>query len=159
MTDNAWSGWKVVILGLYVITLLVLWNVLMTLCNVGLVSLPIDEFGYDLSNFPTRQSLVNFLSTDTTDENPYTDDYDCKQYATDLKKNARSSGYRIRVYAIVGDKQLGEYKSLMERYFGITSSGPGFGHVVCKAYIVDEGLWVMIEPQGDEILNCTIGDR
>ncbi len=159
ITDNVWSGWKVFILSLYIIIILVSWNLLMTLCNIGLVSLPIDEFGYDLSNFPTRQSLVTFLSTDTTDENPYTKDYDCKEYAADLKKNARSLGYRIRVYPIVGDEQMTEYKSLMEQHFNVTSSGPGFGHVVCKAYIMDEGLWVTIEPQGDEILNCTIGGR
>jgi len=160
MTDNTWSGWKIITLGFYIIAILALWNLLMTLCNVGLVSLPIHEFGYDLSNFPTRQSLVYFLSTDTTDENPYTDDYDCTEYATDLKKNARNLGYRIRVYAIVGERQLGEYTALLEQYLNTsmdTDSG-GLGHTLCKAFIMDEDLWVTIEPQGDLILNCTIGD-
>ena len=159
MTDNVWSGWKVFAGCLYIAMIVVMWNTLIVFCDFGFVGVPTDEFGRDLSNFPTRQALVNFLSIDTTNENPFTEDYDCTGYALDLKKNARSSGYRVRVYAIIGDRQLAEYNTLLEQHFRTSldmgSGGPG--HALCKAYIVDEGLWVTIEPQGDLILNCTIG--
>jgi len=160
MTGGVRSDWRLVALGLKVLTVIVLWNCLLSLCDLGFVSLPIDELGQDLLNFPTRQALVNFLSIDTTNENPYTDDYDCTEYAVDLKENARSLGYRVRTYAILGDKQLAEYNALLRQYFNtFLNEGSGIGHVLCKAYIVDEGLWVTIEPQGDLILNCTVGGR
>ena len=149
MIDNVLSG-------LRVITILSCCYLFAALCDIGIINFPMDEFGKDLSNFPTRQTLVDFLITDTTDENPSTEDYDCKNYATDLKRNARNLGYRIRVYPVLGE-QLTEYEAQMEQYFNVISSGSGFGHAVCKAYIVDEDLWVTIEPQGDWILNRTIG--
>ncbi len=160
MTDNVSLGLRAFMGCVYITAIVIAWNTLIGLCDLGFVTLPIDEFGQDLSNFPTRQALVNFLSIDTTDENPYTDDYDCTEYAVDLKENARSLGYRVRTYAILGDKQLAEYNALLRQYFNtFLNEGPGIGHVLCKAYIVDEGLWVTIEPQGDLILNCTIGGR
>lgn len=127
-------------------------------CSFGFIDLPVDELGQDLLNFPTRQTLVDFLIIDTTDENPFSTHYDCKDYATDLKRNARNLGYRIRIYPVIG-KQLDVYEALMKQYFNRTSSSSELGHVVCKAYIVDEERWVTIEPQGDWILNCTIQTR
>lgn len=140
-------GIFIAIVGVYVFSLL---------CSVGFIDLPMDELGCDLSDFPTRQILMKFLITDTTNENPTTEDYDCKDYAADLKKNARNLGYRIRIYIVLG-KQLAEYEALMKQHFNVIISGPGLGHAVCKAYLVDEELWVTIEPQGDWVLNCTIG--
>jgi len=147
---------KMLLLGLGIFTVLLGCSLFSFFCSFGFIDFPMDELGRDLSDFPTRQILMNFLITDTTNENPPTEDYDCKDYATDLKKNARNLGYRIRIYPVLGE-QLAEYKALMEQHFNVTSSGPGFGHAVCKAYLVAEELWVTIEPQGDWVLNCTIG--
>ncbi len=158
MTDNGRVGWKILSGALSIIVVVIFWNFLILLCDLGYTH--VDELGHELSNFPTRQVLVHFLITDITDENPYTENYDCVEYAADLRKNARSLGYRVRAYPIVGDKQLAEYNILLHQYFGtpLDMESRGFGHILCKAYIVDEDLWVTIEPQGDLILNCTIGD-
>lgn len=156
--NNVWVGWRILIWSLVVTLTLMSCYAVVFFSHFGFIPFPMDEFGKDLSSFPTRQPLVDFLINDTTNENSFTKDYNCKNYATDLKRNARNLGYRIRIYPVIGER-LVEYEALLERYFNVTGSGPGPGHVVCKAYIVDEDLWVTIEPQGDLILNCTIGGR
>lgn len=144
----------------FIISMITIVSCFVILCNLGAINLPIDEVGHDLIDFPNRSVLISFLIDDATDENKHVKyTYDCKGYAIDLKKGARSQGYRIRAYTIFGSEQMDEYSRLIYDNFRYSLAGVGKGHVLCKAYIVDEDLWVTIEPQHDLILNCTIGDR
>ena len=157
MKDRISPELKLILCGFSILVTVVMWDTVISLSNYG-VGFPIDEFGQNLVNFPNRQVLINFLDADTTDQNPYTNKYDCTEFSMDLKKNARDLGYRVRCYVIIGDKGLSQYNILLQQYFNtsLDMESGGSGHVLCKAYIDDEDLWVTIEPQGDLILNCTI---
>lgn len=159
MTSTSSHLVKVIMVITWLLSIMVIYGSLVILAEIGFVDIPFDQLGKNLVNYPTRSVLISFLVNDTTNENLYNQSYDCKDYAVDLKNNAEDLGYRIRPYTISGENLMGEYNTLLLKYYNVSMTGPGIGHVVCKAYIMDEGLWVTIEPQGDLILNCTIGGR
>ncbi len=91
--------------------------------------------GYTIRD-PTYQEMIDFISSDTTDQIEYTEDYVCYDFAEDLKNNAFFEGYRCAfVYVTFPDSDHG---------------------MVCFD-TVDRGL-IFIEPQFDKILTPVVGE-
>ena len=134
-----------------VFTIIGIFSYLFTITSLFI---PIEEWGYvgRLSNFQTRQDLEDFLFYDTTDRNQYTINFDCSDFAMQLQKNAYESGYRVRLYTLDSKAEQEKYNSSLKEIGYWVEYAPT-GHLICKAYIIDENVWVLIEPQGDLILN------
>lgn len=91
--------------------------------------------GYDIRD-PTYNEVLEFISSDKTDENEYDPgSYTCINFAADVKNNAFYKGYRCGyVYILFPDS----------------------GHAIVCFNTVDRGL-VFIEPQSDDVVNLVIG--
>jgi hypothetical protein len=85
---------------------------------------------------PTAQEMIDFISSDTTDQNEYTEDYICFDYAAEVKNNAFLEGYRCAFVYV---------------------SFPNSDHGMVCFDTVDQGL-IFIEPQDDRILPVIVGE-
>ena len=79
-----------------------------------------------LCDFNKREDLIMFLSTDSTNTMEYTTSFNCEDFSRTLIQEAKKSGYRLYYYST-------------------------FDHALCKAYLIKENKWVIVEPQTDEI--------
>ncbi len=92
-------------------------------------TLTITADGYVLKN-PSMEEVYDFIKTDKTDENVGTDEYVCRHFAVDFKKNAFDAGYFCYwVYILFQDG----------------------AHSIVAFDTTDRGL-VYIEPQNDDIV-------
>jgi len=91
--------------------------------------------GYTIRD-PTYQEMIDFITSDKTDQNDYSSAYFCFDYAAEVKNNAFLEGYRC---AFV--------------YVNFPNSDHG---MVCFD-TVDRGL-IFIEPQDDRILPVIVGE-
>ena len=97
-----------------------------------------------LRNFQTRQELISFLSSDGTDRLTWAEDFTCDDFTRVLILHAKEKGYRLNRHEVTNPNILWPNE---EFYW----EGDG-GHALCKAYIENEDLWVVIEPQNDSLL-------
>ena len=86
---------------------------------------------------PTYAEALDFIFSDQTDKNDYSDDYICMNYASDFKKNAYEAGFRAGCV----------YIAFPERYH----------HGIACFNTVDNGL-IFVETQTDEIVTLAIGE-
>jgi len=86
---------------------------------------------------PTYAEALEFIISDQTDKNDYTDNYICMNYVADFKKNAFDAGFRAGCV----------YIAFPER----------FHHGISCFNTIDSGL-IFIEPQTDEIVTLKIGE-
>ena len=87
------------------------------------------ENSENVSGNRTIQEVLNFLNNDTTNDNEYTEDYDCKHFSCDLIRNAMKEGFKCGYVSI--------------RY----GCPPGHGIVV---FDTDSGF-LFVDPQADDI--------
>ena len=99
------------------------------------VVLTIHPAGYILRN-PSMQEVYDFLADDKTDENNFSDEYYCRHFACDFKKNALEEGYIC--YYVSLNFQEGS-------------------HALVAFNTTDMGM-VYIETQTDDIMEPQIGD-
>ncbi len=86
---------------------------------------------------PTYNEIISFVESDETDQNEYTPDYVCYDFTADLINNAAQLGYRCGFV-----------------YIEFSTSA----HAIACFNTTDAGL-VFIEPQNDEIVDITVGQR
>lgn len=90
--------------------------------------------GYNIRD-PTYREMLNFIASDKTDENEYSENYTCFHFTADVKSHAFDEGYRCGfVYILFPDS----------------------AHAIVCFNTTDQGL-IFIEPQSDEIVTLTIG--
>ncbi|MEM3597207.1 MAG: AN1-type zinc finger domain-containing protein [Candidatus Bathyarchaeia archaeon] len=90
--------------------------------------------GYNIRD-PTYQEMLNFIASDKTDENEYSENYTCLHFTADVKSHAFDEGYKCGfVYVEFRDG----------------------AHAIVCFNTTDQGL-IFIEPQSDEIVTLTIG--
>lgn len=90
--------------------------------------------GYNVRD-PTYQEMLNFIASDRTDENEYSENYTCLHFTADVKNHAFQEGYRCGfVYLLFPDS----------------------AHAIVCFNTTDRGL-VFIEPQSDDIVKVSIG--
>jgi hypothetical protein len=86
---------------------------------------------------PTYSEVLNFISSDQTNENIYDDDeYVCWNYVADFKNNAFDEGYRCGFVYV-------EF--------------PDLAHAIVAFDTTDQGL-IFVEPQSDEFIELVIGE-
>jgi len=86
---------------------------------------------------PTYQEMINFISSDKTDQNTWdSNDYVCHDFATDVKNNAFLEGYRCGFVYI---------------------TFPNSDHGMVCFDTLDQGL-IIIETQDDRILPLIVGE-
>lgn len=96
--------------------------------------------GFNIKD-PTYQEMINFISSDKTDQNTYIDgSYVCHDFTSDVKINAFNAGYRCF------------YVSIEMGAFMPTS----IGHALVAFNTTDRGI-VYIEPQTDRITHVKVG--
>jgi len=122
--------------------------VVLGLLFIGYISY--QEYEYSLKrvkleNFKTRTELKNFLEKDGTNELIWTEEFTCEKFSETLMNNAKELGYRLDIHIITNQSWLD-----VNDYVGEGD------HAVCKAYIVNEEKWVLVEPQTDEIIDKII---
>jgi hypothetical protein len=86
---------------------------------------------------PSYAEALDFIVSDQTDKNDYSDDYICMNFASDFKKNAYEAGFRAGCV----------YIAFPERYH----------HGIACFNTVDNGL-IFVETQTDEIVTLAIGE-
>ena len=86
-----------------------------------------------LKNFQNLAELDRFLQLDRTNELNYVSDYKCLQFAEQLCRGAEEHGYLMYV--------------LMDAWL----CNPDIAHAYTMCYVEEELLYVVIEPQSDEI--------
>lgn len=91
--------------------------------------------GYLLRN-PSMLDVYEFIADDKTDENNYTDEYECRHFAAELNKNAFVKGYLC--YYVSLEFQEG-------------------AHSIVAFKTIDMGL-IYVEPQNDDIIEPQIGN-
>lgn len=101
-----------------------------------------------LRHFETQGELERFLQADRTDEIPWTTNFVCEDFARTLIKKASLKGYYIETYYITDGSRL--------RRMRYEISGDD-GHALCIAFVVEEGRWVMVEPQTDVVFSQSCG--
>jgi predicted nucleic acid-binding Zn-ribbon protein len=84
---------------------------------------------------PTYAEAIDFINSDRTDENEYTEDYVCYDFTADFNTNAFQMGYRCGFVYI-------EF--------------PYSAHAIACFNTTDRGL-IYIEPQTDEIVYVAVG--
>jgi len=91
--------------------------------------------GYNIRD-PTYQEMLDFLTTDQTDKNPYNEtSYVCWNFASDVMNNAFKSGYKCG---------------------WVHLAFPNSAHAIDCFNTTDHGL-VFVEPQSDDVVTLTIG--
>ena len=90
--------------------------------------------GFYLRN-PTYAEVIDFVNTDTTDENDYSETYTCYSFTADFNENAFQMGYRCGFVYILFS---------------------GSAHAINCFNTTDSGI-IYIEPQTDEIVTLTVG--
>jgi hypothetical protein len=90
--------------------------------------------GYNIRD-PTYQEALNFIASDKTDQNEYSDNYTCFNFANDVICNAFKDGYECGFVYV-------EF--------------PDSAHAIVCFNTTNYGL-VYIEPQTDKIVTVTIG--
>lgn len=91
--------------------------------------------GYNIRD-PTYQEMLDFLTTDQTDKNPYNEtSYVCWNFASDVMNNAFKAGYKCG---------------------WVHLAFPDSAHAVNCFNTTDHGL-VFVEPQSDDVVTLTIG--
>lgn len=93
-----------------------------------------EATGYNIRD-PTYQEALNFIASDQTDKNQYSENYTCENFAADFKNNAFKAGYRCG-YVII--------------------DFPDAGHAINCFNTTDKGL-IFIEPQCDDIVTLKVG--
>jgi len=104
----------------------------------------VDVNGSNFSYFSSRKELLDFLSEDKTNEIPYTQKFDCEDFAITLQKNAMKKGKLMNVIAI----NPKEYNNM----FGVKLGR--FDQHIINSTICGTGYYteyVVIDPQTDEI--------
>ena len=90
--------------------------------------------GYSIRD-PSYQEMMEFITLDNTDQNTYSTNYVCYDFASDVSSNASLEGYRCGfVYIEFSDS----------------------GHAIVCFDTVDQGL-IFIEPQDDNIVTLIVG--
>ena len=89
--------------------------------------------GYNIRD-PTYQEMLNFIASDRTDENEYSENYTCFHFTADVKSHAFDEGYRCGFVHI-------EF--------------PDSAHAIVCFNTTDHGL-IFIEPQFDDIVTLSI---
>jgi hypothetical protein len=84
---------------------------------------------------PTYQEMLNFIASDETNENQYSENYTCLHFTADVKNNAFNAGIRSGFVYI-------EF--------------PDTAHAIVCFNTTDHGL-IFIEPQFDDIVALNIG--
>jgi len=91
--------------------------------------------GYNIRD-PTYQEMLDFLTTDQTDKNPYNEtSYVCWNFASDLMNNAFKAGYKCG---------------------WVHLAFPSSAHAIDCFNTTDQGL-VFVEPQRDDVVTLIIG--
>jgi hypothetical protein len=90
--------------------------------------------GYNIRD-PTYREMLDFIASDRTDENEYSENYTCFHFTRDVKSHAFNEGYRCGFVYV-------EF--------------PNSAHAIVCFNTTDYGL-IFIEPQSDEIVTLTIG--
>jgi hypothetical protein len=91
--------------------------------------------GYTIRD-PTYQEMMDFISSDDTNQNTYSTDYICFDFAADVINNAFLEGYRCGFVYV---------------------TFPNSDHGMMCFDTVDQGL-IFIEPQDDNILTLIVGE-
>ncbi len=91
--------------------------------------------GYTIRD-PTYQEMMDFISSDDTNQNTYSTDYICFDFAADVINNAFVEGYRCGFVYV---------------------TFPNSDHGMMCFDTVDQGL-IFIEPQDDNILTLIVGE-
>jgi hypothetical protein len=84
---------------------------------------------------PTYAEMEDFIARDKTDENTYTENYTCVNFAADVVNNAKAENLRCAFVYL--------------RF-------PGGAHSVVAFNTIDRGL-IFIEPQTDEEMRVEVG--
>ncbi len=84
---------------------------------------------------PILDEVIAFITLDKTDENDYSENYTCINFAADFKNNAFQTKYRC-VFVYI--------------------SFPELAHAIVCFNTTDNDL-IFVEPQSDDIVNVTIG--
>jgi hypothetical protein len=90
--------------------------------------------GYNIRD-PTYQEALQFISSDQTDKNEYSENYTCDHFTADFKNNAFKAGFRCGYVSI---------------HF------PESAHAIVCFNTTDQSL-IFIEPQYDDIVTLTTG--
>ena len=90
--------------------------------------------GFYLRN-PTYAEVIDFVNTATTNENDYSETYNCYSFTSDFNEDAFQIGYRCGFVYI-------EFS--------------GSAHAIASFNTIDRGI-IYIEPQTDEIVTLTVG--
>ena len=85
-----------------------------------------------LRNFPSLQTLENFLLKDNTSQIKSDKRFTCMDYALRTIENAAKQQYRI-IFFMHFDEELQK------------------NHALCMTYVEQEAKWVVFEPQTDRI--------
>ena len=93
--------------------------------------------GYSSIRDPTYQEALQFISSDQTDKNQYSQSYICINFANDFVDNALNEGYRCGLVII-------EF--------------PETRHAIVCFNTSDKGL-IFIEPQNDALVTLTTEQR
>lgn len=91
--------------------------------------------GYNIRD-PTYQEMIDFISSDKTDQNTYSNDYICFNFTAEVKNNAFFEGYRCGFVYV---------------------TFPNSNHGMVCFDTIDQGL-IFIEPQDDRILTPVVGE-
>jgi cell division protein FtsB len=94
----------------------------------------LTQTGYYLRD-PTYEEAVEFISSDLTDRNPYTQSYVCYDFTADFIANAQDAGYRCGFV-----------------YIEFSNSA----HAIACFSTVDQGL-IYVEPQNDLLVTVAVG--
>ena len=131
---------KAILLIVLVVTLFLSWNIYNVRYGEVYSRGVADGVGRGFNiRDPTYYEVMQFVSTDQSDENEYSESYSCISYAIDLKNNASSIGYKCGLVFI---------------YFqGSTGS-----HAINSFDTTDKGL-IFIEPQTDQVVSLQVGQR
>jgi len=131
---------KAIFLILLIATLFLSWNIYFMRYGEGYSRGVADGVGHGFNmRDPTYYEVMQFVSTDPTNEHEYSDSYSCISFAIDLKNNASEKGYRCGLVFI---------------YFQGTTGI----HAINCFNTTDRGV-IFIEPQTDQVASVQAGER
>ncbi|MFX0205168.1 MAG: hypothetical protein ACFFDT_04220 [Candidatus Hodarchaeota archaeon] len=91
---------------------------------------------------PSIAELREFLTEDSTDKRYPSERYDCKNFATDLRFNARNQGYNMCIVMI----------DINYHFTGPNGTWTYYGGHTINGVILDDKTFVYVEPQMDYII-------